>query len=84
MKKLILITASLSALALLVSACYVHHPSYDARTAPPQGEQHGAHEGEEDEYGGEEGEVPPPAPGSDEEYYDEEPAQPPVHPGPTW
>jgi len=74
----------LSTLALTIAftGCYMNPPPQSGRDAPPEEQPAGEIDQPAGE-GGEEGEVPPPAPGSEDSYGEgEQPVQ--VDPGPTW
>jgi len=75
----LLLTAALA--VSLGAGCYVHNnPPHTGRHAPPEEPGDEAHPG-----GGEDGEVPPPAPGAEEGYDDGYgDGHAPVDPGPTW
>jgi len=87
MKTRILSMLSTLALALALNGCYMNPPPQDGRSAPaeeqPAGEvgQPGGEIEQPQGEGGEEGEVPPPAPGTEG---GEEQQNVPVDPGPSW
>ncbi len=80
MKTRILSMLSTLALALALNGCYMNPPPQDGRSAPAEEQPAGEVEQPAGE-GGEEGEVPPPAPGTEG---GEDQQNVPVDPGPTW
>lgn len=80
MKTLILSIISTLALSLSLTGCYMNPPPQDGRSAPVEEQPGGEFEQPQGE-GGEEGEVPPPAPGTEG---GEDNQTVPVDPGPTW
>ena len=67
--------------SLSLTGCYMNPPPQDGRSAPVEEQPAGGEVEQPQGEGGEEGEVPPPAPGTEG---GEDNQTVPVDPGPTW